>query len=58
MVDWEELEQADNAREVHVKRVKEINKLTLKESSDFHWRKAHFLSQPQAKHNCENERNA
>ena len=30
VVDWEEREQADNAREVHVKRVKEINKLTLK----------------------------
>ena len=30
VVDWQELEQADNARDVHVKRVKEINKLTLK----------------------------
>jgi hypothetical protein len=29
VVDWEELEQAENAREVHVKRVKEVNKLTL-----------------------------
>ena len=28
VVDWEELEQAGNAREVHVKRVKEVNRLT------------------------------
>jgi hypothetical protein len=29
VVDWEELEQAEHAREVHIKRVKEVNKLTL-----------------------------
>ena len=45
VVDWEELEEAEHAREVHINRVEEVNKLTL--NGNFRFPLAEdILSQP------------